>query len=94
MDFDGHCGFCAIAALLGMSDNKWGHICLNLIEKLHIFHAKYSKLYGSNMRVDELMHSLSCFKSVAPHQHWMTLPEMGHLIGLEYNVVLIHLSRL
>ncbi|XP_052210141.1 uncharacterized protein LOC127813254 [Diospyros lotus] len=94
VDSDGHCGFRAIAALLGMSEQNWGDIRLNLIEELHVFRAEYSQLYGSNMRVDELMHALSCFESVAPPQHWMTLPDMGHLIASKYNVVLIHLSRL
>ncbi|XP_052198258.1 uncharacterized protein LOC127805543 [Diospyros lotus] len=94
VDSDGHCGFRAIAAFLGMSEQNWGDIRLNLIEELHVFRAEYSQLYGSNMRVDELMHALSCFESVAPPQHWMTLPDMGHLIASKYNVVLIHLSRL
>ncbi|XP_052193761.1 uncharacterized protein LOC127802110 [Diospyros lotus] len=94
VDSDGHCGFRAIAALLGMSEQNWGDIRLNLIEELHVFRAEYSQLYGSNMRVDELIHALSCFESVAPPQHRMTLPDMGHLIASKYNVVLIHLFRL
>ena len=66
---DGHCGFRAIVALLGMSEQNWGDIRLGLIEELRVFRAEYSQLYGANMRVDELIHILSCFESIAPPQH-------------------------
>ncbi|XP_052171683.1 PKS-NRPS hybrid synthetase cheA-like [Diospyros lotus] len=94
VESDGHCGFRAIAALLGMSEHNWRDIRMNLIGELHTFRDEYIELYGSAMRVDELMHALSCFECVAPPQHWMTLPDMGHLIASKYNVVLVHLSRM
>jgi len=94
VESDGHCGFRAIAALLGMSEHNWRDIRINLIEELHTFRDEYIELYGSVMRVDELIHTLSCFECVAPRQHWMTLPDMGHLIASKYNVILVHLSRM
>ena len=94
MESDGHCGFRAIAALLGMSEHNWRDIHINLIGELHTFRDEYIELYGSVMRVDELIHTLSYFECVAPRQHWMTLPDMGHLIASKYNVILVHLSRM
>ena len=44
VNFDGHCGFRAITALLGMSEQNWGDIRLNLIEELHVFRVEYSQL--------------------------------------------------
>jgi len=94
VEWDGYCRCRAIATLLGMSEYNWKDICMNLIGELHIFCDEHTKLYGSAMRVDELMHTLSCFECIAPHQYLMTLPDMGHLITSKYNVVLVHLSRM
>ena len=94
MKSDGHCGFHAIAVLLGMSEHNWRDIRINLIGELHTFCNEYTELYESAMRVNELIYTLSYFECVAHRQHWMTLPDMGHLIASKYNVILVHLSRM
>ncbi|XP_052179871.1 uncharacterized protein LOC127793130 [Diospyros lotus] len=94
VESDGHCGFRAIAGLLGMSEHNWRDIRFSLIGELQSFRAMYTQIYGSEMRVDELLHILYCFDNIAPCEHWMTLPDMGHLVASKYNVVLVHLSRI
>ena len=67
VELDRHCGFCAIAMLLSMSEHNWGDIIhMNLIGELHTFHSEYTELYGFTICVDELMHTFSCFDYVAP----------------------------
>ena len=94
IESDWHCGLHAITGLLGMSEYSWRDIRFILIGELQSFRAMYTQLYRSDMHVDELLHILYCFDDIAHCEHWMTLSDMGYLIALEYNVVLVHLSRI
>lgn len=77
-----------------MSEHSWRYIRFSLIRELQSFRTMYTQLYGSDMRVDELLHILYCFDDIASCKHWMTLPNMGHLIASKYNVVLVHLPQI
>ena len=43
-------------------------------------------------RVQEIRYLLSYFNNNAPYEHWITMPEYGHLIASHYDVVLYYLS--
>ena len=94
VESDGHCGFCMIAGLLGMSEHNWRDIRYNLIGELQYFCVQYMQLYKSDTRADKLLHILYFFDDITPYKHWMTLPDIGHLIASKYNVILVHLSRI
>ncbi|KAK3223224.1 hypothetical protein Dsin_010249 [Dipteronia sinensis] len=53
----------------------------------------YAKVFGYASRVHEVLHSLSYFESNPRQDHWMTMPETGHIIASKYNVVLVLLSK-
>eukprot|EP00268_Persea_americana_P034804 TRINITY_DN3440_c2_g1_i6.p1 TRINITY_DN3440_c2_g1~~TRINITY_DN3440_c2_g1_i6.p1 ORF type:complete len:952 (-),score=86.58 TRINITY_DN3440_c2_g1_i6:87-2942(-) len=89
---DGNCGFRAIAGLMGFGEDEWPQVRKDLLIELHAHVDHYRQLYGTQLRVDELIHTLSYLEDCPPHDRWMTMPEMGHLISSHYNVVLYHLS--
>ncbi|KAH6801481.1 hypothetical protein C2S52_001945 [Perilla frutescens var. hirtella] len=89
---DGHCGFRAIAALLGFGENYWKRVREDLIEELCNHRLYYVKFYGSPEYVAQLLEALSCSTVPAPYKNWMILPDMGHLVASRYNVVLVHIS--
>ncbi|KAH6792406.1 hypothetical protein C2S52_002883 [Perilla frutescens var. hirtella] len=90
---DGHCGFRAVAGLLGFGEDCWLKVRKELIEELCNHRNYYVNFYGSMELVAQLLEALSCFIVPAPYKSWMTLPDMGHLVASRYNVVFIHISR-
>ncbi|KAH6815198.1 hypothetical protein C2S51_020018, partial [Perilla frutescens var. frutescens] len=90
---DGHCGFHAIASLLGLGEDSWLKVRESLVDELCKHRSFYVSFYGSTKLVAELLESLSCSTTPAPYKNWMVLPDMGHLVASRYNVVLIHISK-
>ncbi|XP_028111754.1 uncharacterized protein LOC114310040 [Camellia sinensis] len=60
--------------------------------ELHTHKEEYITLYGSYERFEELTNILSYFEDSLGYSHWMTMPDMGHLVASCYNLVLYHLS--
>ncbi|KAL6178464.1 hypothetical protein ACLB2K_049982 [Fragaria x ananassa] len=91
---DGHCGFRAIASFMGYSEDVgWVKVREDLTNELLLNSFHYAQLFGSDQRVNELLDALACFESIClEKKHWMTMPDMGHIIASCYNIVLIHLS--
>ncbi|KAM6547138.1 hypothetical protein CsatB_018814 [Cannabis sativa] len=90
---DGNCGFRAIAGLLDMGEDNWRQVRKDLINELDHHRNDYKRLYGHCFdNVDDLCRILSCFDSRPSVNHWMIMPDMGHIIASRYNVVLVHLS--
>ncbi|XP_028083552.1 uncharacterized protein LOC114284804 [Camellia sinensis] len=89
---DGNCGFRAIARLIGLGEDDWQQVRRNLLIELHSNVVHYVQLFGTQERVDELNSILSYFEPSPGFNHWMTMPDMGHLIASYYRVVLYHLS--
>lgn len=64
----------------------------NLQKELYSHLDDYDKLYGPE-RINKLIHIFSYYENwPTSSNQWMTMPEMGYLIGLCYNVILFHLS--
>jgi len=55
---DGHCGYRAIAGLLGMGEESWAVVCMNLHKELIQFRTEYIDLFGSDDRFEYLKNSL------------------------------------
>ncbi|KAL6183526.1 hypothetical protein ACLB2K_044937 [Fragaria x ananassa] len=90
---DGHCGFRAIASFMGYSEDVgWVKVREDLTNELLLNDFHYAQLFGSDQRVNELHDALACSESICSQKHWMTMPDMGHIIASCYNIVLIHLS--
>ena len=87
---DENFGFRAIADLMGLGEDKWLQVRKDLIRELISHKEDYNKLYGSSDRVDELLCILSYFDNPPSHDYWMTMPNIGHIIASQYNVVLVH----
>ncbi|CAL8994390.1 unnamed protein product [Prunus brigantina] len=98
---DEHCGYRAIAALLGYGKDGWVQVRRDLLNELESYLVHYLSdpgmwqfaLYGSENRVYELKHSLAYFGHDANFDWWMTMPDIGHIIASCYDVVLVHLSN-
>jgi len=51
---DGNCGYCAIAALLGMGEDSWSLVCNHLLKELGKWSNDYIKLFSGTDRFKEL----------------------------------------
>ncbi|XP_028060354.1 uncharacterized protein LOC114263967 [Camellia sinensis] len=89
---DGNCGFRAIAASIGHTEDDWAQVRHDLLGELHTHKEEYITLYGSYERFEELTSILSYFEDCPGYSHWMTMPDMGYLVASCYNLVLYHLS--
>ena len=92
VDGDGHCGFRAIADLLGHGEESWSVVRCDLMRELGIHEGLYKQVFVEEGSVQRTMLTLNCFESFAPQSKWFCLPEMGHLIATAYNVALVVLS--
>ncbi|XP_028116209.1 uncharacterized protein LOC114313977 [Camellia sinensis] len=89
---DGNCGFRAIVTSIGHTEDDWAQVRCDLLGELHIHKKEYITLYGSYERFEELTSILSYFEDSPGYSHWMTMPDMGHLVASCYNLVLYQLS--
>ncbi|XP_028081977.1 uncharacterized protein LOC114283372 [Camellia sinensis] len=89
---DGNYGFRAIVTSIGHTEDDWAQVKCDLLGELHIHKEEYITLYGSYERFEELTSILSYFEDSPGYSHWMTMPNMGHLVASCYNLVLYQLS--
>ncbi|XP_068498106.1 uncharacterized protein [Phaseolus vulgaris] len=87
---DGHCGFRAIASLLGMGEESWPLIRMVLFKEISQWREEYATLLGGHQRVEHIKRSLLVDElSMASVDKWMTIPDMGYLIASRYNIILV-----
>ncbi|XP_068498050.1 uncharacterized protein [Phaseolus vulgaris] len=92
---DGHCGYRAVAAQLGMGEESWAVVRMNLLKELSEWRQEYVQLFGGDDRYEYLKKSLLVeHMSMAVTDKWMTIPNMGYVIANRYNVILVSLSML
>ncbi|KAH1265994.1 hypothetical protein GmHk_01G001590 [Glycine max] len=91
---DGNCGYWSIASLLGIGEDSWSLVRNELIKELGKWSHDYINLFGGIERYEELRLSLLVdgFSKVSVDK-WMDITEMGYVIALRYNVILVPLSR-
>ncbi|XP_073219976.1 uncharacterized protein [Cicer arietinum] len=80
-----------IAALLGMGENCWAFICQQCVIELQEFMSQYEILFGGENYVRQLIHNVYV-EQVASKDNWTTLPKMGYVIALKFNLVVVALS--
>ncbi|XP_068471255.1 uncharacterized protein [Phaseolus vulgaris] len=92
---DGHCGYRAVVAQLGMGEESWAVVRMNLLKELSEWRQEYVQLFGGDDRYEYLKKSLLVeHMSMAGTDKWMTIPDMGYVIANRYNVILVSLSML
>ncbi|XP_038693155.1 uncharacterized protein LOC119991044 isoform X2 [Tripterygium wilfordii] len=89
---DGHCGYRVIASYLGLGDDGWKKVCLDLLQDLKNNHAKYNKVLSPLTSTEELTASVDCMGTFADVKHWMTMPSMGNVISSCYKIAVVHIS--
>ncbi|XP_068466238.1 uncharacterized protein [Phaseolus vulgaris] len=55
---DGHCGYRAVAAQLGMGEDSWAVVRMNLLKELSEWRQEYVQLFGGDDRYEYLKKSL------------------------------------
>lgn len=89
---DGHCGFRAVASLMGFGEDEWARVRQDLMFELSHNVPMYEDAFRMKELVGEVMSHLNCFTETAGHSHWFMLPYMGILVASAYNVVFVALS--
>ena len=89
---DGHCGFRAIADLMGFGEDSWSRVRCDLMYEQSHHTELYRSVFIEHFRTDAVMGVLGFFEDVAPPEHWFTLPEMGYLVATAYNVCFVALT--
>ncbi|KAI8535884.1 hypothetical protein RHMOL_Rhmol10G0209300 [Rhododendron molle] len=85
---DGHCGFRAIAAHLGYTEDGWAKVRIDLINEIEQNMDLYDALYPERGWANQLIRSLNWFEDSALRDHWMDAMSMGVVIASAYNLVL------
>ncbi|KAH1193999.1 hypothetical protein GmHk_19G054897 [Glycine max] len=77
-----------------MGEDSWLLVCNELIKELSKWSHNYINLFGGTKRFEELSLSLLVdgFSKVSVDK-WVDIMEMGYVIALRYNVILVSLSR-
>nr|KAJ0206777.1 hypothetical protein LSAT_V11C500236860 [Lactuca sativa] len=89
---DGNCGFRAIAACLGYSEDNWRQIRLDLQNELLAHPAEYAQIFYYDLNT--IHHSLNFNRShFAPKDRWLIMPVTSFLIANKYDVIVIFLSK-
>ena len=73
---DGNCGFRVIGGLMGFGEEGWLQVRKDLLSELHSHADLYRQLYGTQDRVDGLIHTLSDFEVCPGYGRWMIMPDM------------------
>ena len=85
---DGNCGFRAIAACLGYSEDNWRQIRLDLQNELLAHPAEYAQIFYYDLST--IHHSLNFNGSrFAPKDRWLIMLVTSFLIANKYNVIVI-----
>ncbi|XP_058181225.1 PKS-NRPS hybrid synthetase cheA-like [Rhododendron vialii] len=90
---DGNCGFRAVSGFMKDDVHEWLMVRSDLLKELETHLHCYEQVVGGTQRAREFLHILSWYESPAPQEHWMTMPDMGHIIASAYNCVVVHLSN-
>ncbi|KAL9672397.1 hypothetical protein QQ045_028647 [Rhodiola kirilowii] len=90
---DGHCGFRAIAALIGLGEEGWMQVRSDLIDEIQQNKAQYDIIFPDNSTSDNLLILLNYFEKPAPERHWMESMTLGIVIASRYNIVLHTFGR-
>ncbi|XP_068466719.1 uncharacterized protein [Phaseolus vulgaris] len=88
---DGHCGYRAVGALLGMGEESWAIVRMNLHKELCQWRQEYIDLFDGDERYEFLKNSLLVDHMINTDK-WMTIPNMGYVIANRYNVIVVCLS--
>ncbi|CAM8905633.1 unnamed protein product [Rhodiola kirilowii] len=85
---DDHCGFRAIAALIGYGEEGWMQVRFDLIDEIQQNKAQYDVIFPDNSTADNLLVLLNYFETPATERHWMEAMTLGTVIASRYNIVL------
>ncbi|KAH1194292.1 hypothetical protein GmHk_19G055125 [Glycine max] len=90
---DSDCGYCAIAALLGMNEDSWSLVRNHLLKELVKWSDEHINLLGGIDRFEELKRSLLVDGlSMVTMDKWMNINDIGYVIASRCNVILVFLS--
>nr|GEV14008.1 hypothetical protein [Tanacetum cinerariifolium] len=82
---DGNCGFRSVALGLGLSEDQWPQVCLDLVRELTAHRERYKYVFGY-LGFDNI------YKTVKTAGAWMIMPNTGLVIASTYNLVVILLA--
>nr|GEY59246.1 hypothetical protein [Tanacetum cinerariifolium] len=83
---DGNCGFRSVDVALGLSEDQWPQIRLNLVWELEANHQNYKYIFGT-------AGYKQIYKTVRFAGKWMKMPNTGLIIASAYNIVVISLAN-
>ncbi|GJW14271.1 FAR1-related sequence 5-like protein, partial [Tanacetum coccineum] len=83
---DGNCGFRSVALGLGLSEDQWPQVRLDIVRELMAHRERYIYVFGS-LGFDNI------YKTVETAGAWMIMPNTGLVIASAYNRVVILLAN-
>ncbi|GJW84557.1 FAR-RED impaired response 1-like protein, partial [Tanacetum coccineum] len=92
---DGNCGFREIVVGLRLHEDEWSTIRYRLLHELNMHHQQYVSMFGADV-YNNVRDRLNFFNidECAPMIKWMSMPEIGILIALHFNVILHTITNL
>ncbi|XP_012858917.1 PREDICTED: uncharacterized protein LOC105978051 [Erythranthe guttata] len=90
---DGHCGFRAVASMMGFGEDEWGRVRDDMLRELTSIFFIYTAMHCGEETVRSMQTIVSNWDVPATRDYWMSFPNMGHVIASTYNIVLVYLSK-
>ena len=92
---DGYCGFRAIAESLGLTEESHVMVWRVLIQEVKEHRNNYIKIYAGERHYNYILDGLYPRKNgggFAPHNKWLTLSDMGHIVASCYNRSVVEMT--
>ncbi|CAG8615169.1 22756_t:CDS:2 [Dentiscutata erythropus] len=81
---DGNCGYRAVAVCLKRNENEWSEIRKELLKELIEKEQFYRMLFFANDDYDVIKKEITWESGPCTFEHWMKMPQMGHVIANTY----------
>lgn len=89
---DGNCGFRCVALAIYGDENDWPTVRRDCCRSLTTHRTIYERVIPW-VSFEELHRRLAHFHGSCSEDHWMSLPEVGHIVATCYNVVFLSYSN-
>lgn len=81
---DSNCGFWAVADLIGIGEDNCEQMKKGLVVELQSNFDDYKRVLEYVGRAEKVLLLLLDFQNNPRREHWMTMPEAGHIIASKY----------
>ncbi|KAL8152758.1 hypothetical protein V2J09_010518 [Rumex salicifolius] len=89
---DGHCGYRALAELLGWGQTQWKKVRIELAGEMLRNKELYGAIQPQTTSINELIRNVNFLAENCTAKHWLEMPIVGLVFATRYQVALVLLA--